>query len=266
MTDWGAYFVGLGALLLAAGLCWAVSVRKRDVSIVDSLWGPLFLIAAAVYAFAGTAGNRTTLVLALVALWALRLATYLTWRNWGEDEDHRYQAIRRRNEPHFWIKSLYLVFALQAVLAWIISLPLAAAIAGGQPVGVLDYAGVVVVLFGLAFETQADLELARFRAAPENSGRVLDAGLWRYSRHPNYFGECCVWWGFYLIAVAAGAWWSVASPLLMSVLLLKVSGVSLLESTISDRRPAYRDYVRRTSAFLPLPPRRLAASRSATEV
>jgi steroid 5-alpha reductase family enzyme len=194
-------------------------------------------------------------VLVFVALWAIRLAGHITWRHRGQPEDHRYQAIRRRNEPHFQWKSLYLVFGLQGVLAWIISLPLLAAIASQRDFGVLDLLGIVLWTTGFLFETVADWQLTRFKSDARNHGRVMDRGLWRYTRHPNYFGEFCVWWGFYLMALAAGGWWSIISPLLMSLLLLRVSGVALLEKDIAERRPAYRDYIARTNAFVPGSPR-----------
>jgi steroid 5-alpha reductase family enzyme len=191
-----------------------------------------------------------------VTLWALRLSAHLTARNWGQPEDRRYQALRATYAPGFAWKSLIIVFGLQALLAWVISLPLAAAIHSPRSLTLLDGAGASVVLLGLGLEALADRELARFKADPANHGQVLDRGLWRYSRHPNYFGEACVWWGFWLIALAAGAWWSVFAPLLMTFLLLRVSGVVLLERDIAERRPAYRDYVARTSAFVPWFPRR----------
>ncbi len=247
---------GLAAMLALGFVTWVVSFVKADVSIVDSVWSLLILGGGVVYAVALPAtGPRVYLVLALAALWALRLALYIAWRGRGEPEDHRYRAIRARNEPNFEWKSLYLVFVLQAVLAWIVSMSLLASVAGASAMGWLDLAGITVVLFGIAFETAGDWQLARFKRDPANTGRVMDRGLWRYTRHPNYFGEFCVWWGFYLIACAAGGWWAVVSPLLMSVLLLKVSGVTLLEKDIGGRRPAYADYVARTNAFFPGPPK-----------
>jgi steroid 5-alpha reductase family enzyme len=245
-----------GAILALAVATWIVSVVKRDVSIVDSVWSLLILLAALAYAATLPAvGPRAAWLLGLAALWAARLAGYITWRNRGEPEDHRYQAIRARNEPNFAFKSLYLVFGLQGVLALIVSLPLLAALASPREANGLDAIGIAVCAFGILFETVGDWQLAAFKGDPANRGRVMDRGLWRYTRHPNYFGECCVWWGFWLIAVAAGGAWTVVSPLLMSVLLLKVSGVSLLEKDIGERRPAYRDYVARTSAFWPWPPK-----------
>lgn len=251
-----AALTGLATALILALLTWLVSVVKRDVSIVDSVWSVLILAAACTYAaMMVEAGPRTPLVLGLVALWAARLAAYLTWRNWGEPEDRRYVEIRKRNEPHFALKSVYLIFALQGVLAWIVSLSLLAAIGSAAPLHGLDAAGVALFVFGFAFETIADLQLARFKSRSENRGQVLATGLWRYTRHPNYFGELCVWWGFYLMAAAAGGWWTIVSPLLMSLLLLRVSGVTLLEKDIGERRPAYRDYVARTNALFPGVPR-----------
>lgn len=248
--------VAFQALLLIsvlACLAWLVSLQQKDVSIVDSFWPLLILTGAATYTWlAPQFGPRTLIVLLLVALWAMRLAAHITWRHWGEPEDHRYQAIRARNQPHFKWKSLVLVFALQAVLAWVVSSLVLSAALNPRPFNWLDSLGVGVVVSGGVFEAVADWQLARFKANPAHKGKVMDTGLWRYSRHPNYFGELCVWWGFYLIALSAhGWWWAAASPLLMTVLLLKVSGVALLEKTITERRPDYRDYIKRTNAFFP---------------
>jgi steroid 5-alpha reductase family enzyme len=235
---------------------WLISLSKHNVGIVDSLWSLFFLLATLLYtALLPDSGQRGWLILILVALWALRLSLYITWRNWGEAEDQRYQEIRTNNEPHFAFKSLYIVFALQGVLAWIISIPLLLAVAHPAPLQLLDYAGVLLWLTGMLFEAGGDYQLARFKADPANKGKVMDSGFWRYTRHPNYFGEFCIWWGFYLIAVAAGGWWTIYAPALMTFLLLRVSGVALLEKDIGKRRPAYRDYIARTNAFFPGLPR-----------
>jgi steroid 5-alpha reductase family enzyme len=256
-TAWSLAAVPVLALML---LAWAWSVRNENVSIVDALWSLMFLLLAGSYAWlAGVAGARGWLVLALTAIWALRLSSYIAVRNHGQAEDRRYRAIRQRNQPGFAWKSLYLVFALQALLAWLIAMPLAAAMSVARPLGLLDLLGLLAFTIGLLFEAVGDAQLARFRADPSSAGRVLDQGLWRYTRHPNYFGECLLWWGFFCFAAAAGAWWTVFSPLLMTILLLRVSGVSLLESDIGQRRPEYADYIRRTSAFLPWPPARPGA-------
>jgi steroid 5-alpha reductase family enzyme len=248
--------LGLAASLALALAAWAASVPARDVSIVDSAWAFLVWLPAAVMAVAlPEPGPRATAMLALAAAWALRLSGYIAWRHRGQPEDHRYQAIRRRNEPHFAWKSLVLVFGLQAVLGWIVAAPLMAAVASPRAWSALDGLGIALFTFGLLFEAVADAQLARFKADPSRRGQVLATGLWRYTRHPNYFGECCLWWGAWLVATAAGAWWTVFSPLLMTILLLKVSGVALLEKDIGERRPAYADYVRRTNAFVPGRPR-----------
>ena len=251
-----AALCGVGAILALAFVTWLVSLFKRDVSIVDSVWSLLILLAAVVYASTLPASApRAGWVLALTALWALRLSGHITWRNWGEPEDHRYQAIRARNQPYYEVKSLYLVFGLQGMLAAIVSLPLLAALASSGPLNWIDALGFALFIFGFVFETIGDWQLARFKAGAENRSRVMDRGLWRYTRHPNYFGEFCVWWGLYLVALAAGGWWAIVSPLLMSLLLLKVSGVTLLEKDIGERRPAYSDYIARTNAFFPGPSR-----------
>jgi len=260
MFSWSIWLSG-GALLGTAAVCtWAVSVRLHHVSIVDSLWPLMFLMAAGAYLMggrygAGTVSGRAVLTLALVAIWALRLSVYITWRNWGQGEDRRYQAIRDRNQPGFAFKSVYLVFGLQAVLAWVISLPLLGAMTSASRFGPLDAAGAALWLVGLVFEAGGDWQLARFKSDPANRGRVMDRGLWRYTRHPNYFGDFCIWWGFFLLASSAGAWWSLPGPLLMSLLLMRVSGVTLLEKDIAERRPPYVEYIRRTNAFFPWSPR-----------
>lgn len=256
MIDWTAFLWAGAALLVVAVAFWLVSLWREDVSIVDSLWSLMFLIVALVYAaVSATGGPREPLVLALVAIWALRLSIYISWRNHGEPEDYRYREIRANNEPGFRFKSLYIVFILQAALAWIISLPLAAAISGPGEFGILDFAGIALWTVGVVFEAVGDFQLSRFRKNPRNRGKVLDTGLWRYTRHPNYFGNATLWWGFYLVALSAGGWWTVFAPLLMTFLLLKVSGVALLEKDIGGRRPAYRQYVQRTNAFFPGLPR-----------
>lgn len=256
MLELNACLIAAAAVLALVVATWGVSVAKGDVSIVDSLWSLLISTAAFAYAAAvSQTGPRTVWALALLGAWALRLSVYITSRNWGEPEDHRYQEIRARNQPNFGFKSLYLIFILQGVLAWIVALPLMAAVASSRPMGWLDIVGAVLVIFGTGFEAVGDWQLSRFKADAANKGKVMDQGLWRYTRHPNYFGEFCAWWGFYLIALSAGGWWSILSPAFMTFTLLKVSGVALLEKSLTERRPAYRDYIARTNAFFPGPPR-----------
>jgi steroid 5-alpha reductase family enzyme len=248
--------MGLGAVLIFSLALWIVSFARGDVSIVDSAWSLFQLIAALVYfTQLEEVGTRGALVVAVIALWALRLSGYITWRNWGEPEDYRYRRIRANNEPHFAWKSLYIVFGLQGVLGWLMSIPALLAMANPAPLSWLDTIGFGVFMAGFLFEAIGDAQLARFKRDPANRGQVMRSGLWRYTRHPNYFGEFCMAWGLFIVAASAGGWWSVFAPLLMSFLLLKVSGVAMLEKDIGERRPAYRDYMRTTSAFFPRPPR-----------
>lgn len=250
------YSIALIVILAVCGLTWLISIARKDVSFVDSLWSLFFLVAAVVFArYAQPLSIKGTLVLSLVTIWALRLSIYITARNWGEPEDYRYQTIRANFEPGFAFKSLFVVFGLQGVLAWLVALPLLPAIASNSGLNGIDIAAIVLWLVGFVFEAGGDYQLSRFKAREDSKGRVLDTGLWRYTRHPNYFGDFCIWWSFYLFAAASGGWWSIASPLLMSFLLLKVSGVAMLEKTISDRRPEYVQYIRNTNAFFPGPPR-----------
>jgi steroid 5-alpha reductase family enzyme len=256
MFEWQLFWSALLVLLLIGVATWLISIPLRNVSIVDSVW-PLLIAAAGASFLSGVSAVslRTWLVAAVLIAWALRLSIYITVRNHGQGEDRRYQAIRARNQPGFVFKSLYLVFVLQAVLASVVSLPLLPALRSSVALNWLDAFGLLLATFGLLWESVGDAQLARFKADELNRGKVMDKGLWRYSRHPNYFGECCVWWGFFLVALGCGGWWTVLSPLLMTMLLLKVSGVGLLEKDIGERRPAYREYIARTNAFLPSKPK-----------
>ena len=255
MSVW-LYLLGLVATLGLATLTWVVSVLKRDVSIVDGLWALMLLAAATMYTYgADEITGRAALILILIVLWAVRLSGHIILRNWGEPEDRRYRDIREKYEPHFALKSLGIIFWFQAVLAWIISMPLWPALTLTVKFGILDVLAIIVWAIGMSFESVGDWQLSRFKADPENHGKVMDRGLWHYTRHPNYFGECLIWWGFFLFALPAGAWWTVVGPLLLTYLLLKFSGVTLMEQTIVERRPAYREYIARTNAFIPGPPK-----------
>jgi steroid 5-alpha reductase family enzyme len=246
------WYFGLIPMLVIGLAGWIASLIKSDVSIVDSLWSLMFLAAASVYLiYAQPANMRSYIVYGLVAVWALRLSIHITIRNWGESEDHRYVTIRNNREPWFEYKSLYFVFGLQALLAWIISLPIFAAITISSEFSMLDAIACVFWLIGFSFQAVADYQLLRFKSDPANSGKVLARGAWRYSRHPNYFGECLIWWGFYLFALSSGAWWSVISPVLITFLLLRISGVAMMEGTITKRRPEYQAYISSTNAFIP---------------
>lgn len=246
---------GLYAIVALMVVLWLISIPLQNVSIIDLFWGVAVAVGGTIYWLQSeAAGLRSDLVLVLVWAWALRLFIYLFLRNKGRPEDRRYVEMRNKRSA-FWFKSLYVVFLLQAVMAWIIGLPQYGAMNGEAALGWLDVAGVTLFVFGLVWESMADWQLATFLRQRDNADAVMDQGVWRYSRHPNYFGEFCLWWGLWLVAASAGAWWTFPGPLLLSFFLLKVSGVSLLEKDISERRPAYQEYVRRTSAFIPRMPR-----------
>lgn len=264
----------LGNLVVVAVLVtvlWAISVLVHDASIVDIAWGLLFVALVWLQYLrawllqgpaclpescdGGSAPASALIVPILVTVWGVRLSVYLAWRNLGRGEDFRYVRMRERWGPRFPIVSLVVVFLLQAVLAWVVALPAQAATGRLDPAAPLAVAGFALFALGLAFETVGDLQLARFKRDPRNAGRVMDRGLWRYTRHPNYFGDCCVWWAMYLIAASIGAYWTIVGPIVMTVLLVRISGAALLERSIGDRRPGYADYVRRTSGFIPRPPR-----------
>jgi steroid 5-alpha reductase family enzyme len=249
-----------GLVLALLTVLWAVSLVLRDASIVDVFWGTGFVFVAwTAYALADGSQDRALLLALLVTAWGLRLTAHLAHRNLGKGEDYRYAEMRRRHGDAWPLRSLFVVFWLQGALIWVVSLPVQVAMADPTPagLGVLDWVGTAVWAVGLTFEAVGDWQLSRFKADPANRGKVMDRGLWRYTRHPNYFGDFCVWWGIWLVALTAGStWWTVVGPAVMSVLLIRVSGVALLERSLSRRRKGYADYVARTSAFFPRPPRR----------
>jgi len=251
----GAALFGLAAALGLMTAVWILSLAKRDASIIDIFWGSGFVILAWLYvAMSGAETTRGLLVGVLVTLWGLRLSLYILWRNWGMGEDYRYREMRARNPKTFPWRSLVTVFGLQAVLMWAISLPLLQAAWSPSPVRLdwLDWIGVLFFVVGFVFEAVGDWQLARFKSDPANRGRVLNRGLWRFTRHPNYFGDAMVWWGFFSFALATPqSLWTLYSPILMTALLMKVSGVALLEKRLKDVKPGYRDYVARTNAFFP---------------
>ncbi len=239
---------------------WLGSLALRNASIVDIVWGLGFVVVAwTVRVVADGNDARQWLITAMVTVWGLRLAGHLFWRNHGKGEDFRYRAMRRHWGDRFWLISLGTVFLLQGILMWIVSLPVQLGQADATPgVGVLAWFGVAVWAVGLFFEVVGDAQLARFKADPASAGQVMDKGLWRYTRHPNYFGDACVWWGIALVAAETGTGaWGLTGAVVMTVLLRRVSGVTLLERSLVKRRLGYEDYVARTSPFVPRRPRPL---------
>jgi len=249
------YLILGGVVLGMMTVLWLVSLALKNSSIVDIFWGAGFVLFSWVAFFLTPEGflPRKLILVTLVTLWGLRLSIYILLRNWKKPEDFRYQKWREQHGKNWWWYSYLQVFLLQGGLMWIIAAPLLAAMVSPNAPSHLvvgDYAGVFLWLIGFFFESVGDWQLKRFKADPANKGKVLDRGVWKYTRHPNYFGDAAQWWGFYFLAASAGAWWTIFSPILMTTLLVRVSGVKLLEKTL-ETRPGYKEYVARTSAFIP---------------
>lgn len=250
---------GAAAIFAAMLLLWLLSIPLKDASIVDIFWGPGFAVAAWVaFAFANGSPARKWLVVALTTIWALRLGLYLLWRKRGHGEDPRYTALINHLGPEKRHRTtLMRVFLLQGVVMWVVALPVMAAQIWREPLGPLAYIGAALWLVGFLFEAVGDGQMTRFKADPANKGKVMDRGLWRWTRHPNYFGDACVWFGLWLVACDHPLGLAlVISPLLMTYFLVKVTGKALLERRLKRANPAYADYIARTSGFFPLPPRR----------
>ena len=246
-----------GLVLVLVTALWLVSVFRRDASLIDPWWSISFLLVTVHTALATGLTPGKWLLLGMVATWALRLWLHLLLRSRGKPEDPRYAAFRQRyGAARYWWVSYFQVFLLQGALALFISAPLQLAASAAGAITPLAIAGLVVFGVGLTFEIVADAQLQAFRDDPSKRGKVLDTGLWRYSRHPNYFGEALLWWGFWLTALGLPlGLFTVLAPALMTFLLLKVSGVAMLDEHLSRTRPGFADYMRRTSGFLPRPPR-----------
>ena len=241
-------------------LLWLVSLWLKNSSIVDIFWGTGFVIFTWVAFLLTPDGfmTRKLLLCVQVTIWGLRLSIHLLLRNWGKAEDFRYQTWRKEAGSSWWWKSLFKVFLLQGSLMLIVAVPLLAAQIQPLPDHLtwVDLIAIPVWLVGFIFEALGDWQLKRFKADPTNKGKLLTTGAWRYSRHPNYFGDATQWWAFYLIALSAGGWWTIFSPVLMTGLLLRVSGVSLLEKSLKETKPGYQEYIETTSEFIPWFPRR----------
>ena len=248
-----------GAILASMLALWLLSIPLRDASIVDIFWGPGFAVAAWVsFALAGGDPARRWLVAILTTIWALRLGLYLLWRKRGHGEDPRYTALidHLGAEKRHWT-TLTRVFLLQGAVMWVVALPVMVAQVWREPIGVFAYLGTGLWLAGFLFEAAGDWQMTRFKADPANRGKVMDRGLWRYTRHPNYFGDACVWFGLWLVACDhALGFATVLSPLLMTYFLVAVTGKALLERRLKRANPEYAAYIAKTSGFFPLPPKR----------
>jgi steroid 5-alpha reductase family enzyme len=247
-------------ILALITLLWIWSVFIKNVSIVDIFWGFGFVVVNVIYAYmSGELNARKILILTLVSIWGIRLVIYLAIRNIGKGEDFRYQEFRRNYGPkRYWWFSFFQTFLLQGVLIMIISLPLLgihSSTTSGD-LNVLDYLGILVWIIGFTFETVGDFQLAGFKKNVKNKGKVLNKGFWKYTRHPNYFGDSAVWWAYGIFSIAAGSYWQIIGSIIMTLLIIKISGVSLLEKTLKDTKPQYRDYIQKTNSFFPWFPKK----------
>lgn len=266
MEFWAIYAAAAPVILGLMTILWIASLILRDSGIVDIFWGAGFVVSNWLYFALAPTGYpaRKWLISALITIWGLRLSLHILRRNWGKPEDFRYRKWREEAGSKWWWQSLFRVFLLQGVLLWIISAPLLAAQIGAAParLTLLDFAAVPLWAIGFFFEAVGDWQLARFKADPANRGKVLNAGVWRCTRHPNYFGDAAQWWSYYLIAVAADGYWTIFSPVMMIGLLLRVSGVALLEKSLTKTKPGYQEYIETTSAFIPWFPRKKRGDRN----
>jgi steroid 5-alpha reductase family enzyme len=254
------YLLSLVAILTMMLVLWIASIIIKNVSIVDLFWGFGFVVTSIIY-FLKTdgLGLRKVLLLVMVAIWGLRLSLYLAWRNIGKGEDPRYQKFRKDYGEHrYWWVSFFQTFLLQGILMWLISAPLLGAqyYNVNNALSIFDFLGVIIWIVGIVFEAGGDFQLARFKENPTNKGKVLNSGLWRYTRHPNYFGDAAVWVGYALICISTGSFIPILGSVLMIALIIKVSGVALLEKSLKETKPEYKDYIEKTSAFIPWFPKK----------
>lgn len=249
------FLQALFIVFILVTLLWVLSVFIKNVSIVDLFWGMGFVIVNAVYFFnSGEYFHRKVLLLILVTLWGLRLFLYLSLRNIGKGEDFRYQQFRKiYGAERYWWFSYFQVFLLQGALIMLVSLPLLGVNAqtNTDALNWIDYLGIFVFIIGFIFEAGGDFQLARFKNNPANKGKVLNTGLWKYTRHPNYFGDSAVWWSFGIFSIASGGYWQVIGSVLMTLLIVKVSGIALLEKTLNTTKPQYVEYIQNTNSFFP---------------
>ena len=252
--------LNLAAVVAMMLIAWIVSLAVKKVTFVDSLWGSGFVLIVWL-TFFQTDGflPRRLLLAGLTTAWGIRLCLHLSWRNWGHGEDPRYAAWREETGGNFWLFSLVKVFLPQAFFLWSISLSVQFGQLSPTPdhLTVFDILGTALWVVGFFFESIGDYQLAKFKADPSNKGKVMDRGLWAYSRHPNYFGEFLIWWGLFVITLSTpSGWWTIVSPVIITLVLLKITGITLMEKSIADSRPGYREYIRRTNAFFPWFPKK----------
>jgi steroid 5-alpha reductase family enzyme len=260
MVFWQVFLLGGLAILGMMVALWLISLALRNSSIVDIFWGLGFVLSNWLYVFLTPDGQslRKLIVSLLVTAWGLRLSLYILRRNWRKGEDFRYRTWREESGTRWWWLSFFRVFLLQGLLMWVISAPLLAVqfrFASGSLTW-LDGLAILVWGVGFYFEAVGDWQLTCFKANPQNKGKLLTTGVWRFTRHPNYFGDAAQWWGYYLFALTAGGWWTIFSPVLVTYMLRNVSGVSMLEKTLVQTKPGYKEYVAATNAFIPWFPKK----------
>lgn len=255
MVFYQIYFEGLILIIVFFTVIWLASVLIKNASIVDIFWGTGFILLNAWYFFyTSEQSTRKIITSILVTVWGLRLFIHILLRNWGKPEDFRYREFRKYyGEKRYWWFSYFQVFLLQGVLLWLVSAPLLAInyYSAKSSLNILDFAGITIWLIGFIFEAGGDLQLARFKANPKNTGKLLTSGFWKYTRHPNYFGDAAVWWSYGLLSMASGSYLPVLGSVLMTFLLLRVSGVAMLERNLKKNKSGYLQYSNNTSAFIP---------------
>ena len=254
------FLEGFLLLISLLTILWIVSVLIKDASIVDIFWGMTFVVTN-IYYFIATNDfyTRKIILLVLVTLWGLRLSIFLAFRNIGKGEDYRYQEFRKKYGPErYWWVSFFQVFLLQGILSIVISLTLLGVNFNTQnnDLSWLDFLAIFIWLIGIVFEAGGDYQMTKFKKNPENKGKVLNTGFWKYTRHPNYFGDSTVWWAYAIFSIAAGSYWTVVGSIIMTFLLLKVSGVALLEKSLKAGKPEYHEYIKKTNSFLPWFPKK----------
>lgn len=254
------YLNGLIGILTLMTILWIISVFIKNVSIVDMFWGFGFVMTNIVYYISTDIQYlRHYFLLILVFLWGMRLSIYLAKRNIGKGEDFRYQEFRKNyGEKRYWWISYFQTFLLQGILMWIISLPLLGAnyYTNSDSISIFDYIALIFFIIGIIFEAGGDFQLSKFKKNPANKGKVLNTGLWKYTRHPNYFGDSAVWWSFAFFSIAAQSYWTIIGSIVMTLMIIKVSGVALLEKSLKTQKPEYQEYIRKTSSFIPWFPKK----------
>lgn len=255
MTFFQIYFSALLVIISMMTLLWIISIFIKNVSIVDLFWGFGFVLTNVVYyLFSDGFDLRKNILLVMVTLWGMRLSIYLAWRNIGKGEDFRYREFRKKyGENRYWWISYFQTFLLQGILMWLISAPLLGAqfYENTNSLSWIDYSAILIWVIGIIFEAGGDFQLAKFKLNTANKGKVLNTGLWRYTRHPNYFGDSAIWWAYALFCLASGSYFPMFGSVLMTGLIIKVSGVALLEKSLKTQKPQYAEYIKKTSSFFP---------------